>query len=52
METCRLLSGAILANGSCVNFGENFEIENEEGARLMMEPGSRVMPSVEYFQYH
>ena len=47
IETCRLLGGSILANGSCVNYGENFELEN--GTLALLDSNSRVMPSVEYF---
>uniref|UniRef100_A0A183BTC4 Transporter n=1 Tax=Globodera pallida TaxID=36090 RepID=A0A183BTC4_GLOPA len=52
VETCRLLSGAILANGSCVNFGENLvEFGNKSNgtATAGPDPRSGVMPSVEYF---
>lgn len=51
VETCRLLNGVILANGSCVNVGENPEFGTNTSGILSPEPESRVMPSVEYFQY-
>ncbi|KAL3090129.1 hypothetical protein niasHS_006581 [Heterodera schachtii] len=55
VETCRLLSGVILANGSCANFGENLATEFGKGndsAVTAFTDGPKaggVMPSVEYF---
>uniref|UniRef100_A0A915CRQ8 Uncharacterized protein n=1 Tax=Ditylenchus dipsaci TaxID=166011 RepID=A0A915CRQ8_9BILA len=57
VETCRLLNGYVLANGTCMSAAgenlikyENISISNSPTDLVpTISPASRVMPSVEYF---